>query len=317
MENQSSVTHFFLVGFSVSKEVQLFLFVIFLSIYLLTVIANVTIISLVRSDTKLHTPMYFLLSQLSILEIFYTSTIVPKLLINLAGWKYISFSNCLSQTYFYFSLGSAEFFLLSVMAIDRYLAICNPLRYPTIMNGQVCFIATFSCWSLAFFSVFFLLILISRLQFCQPAIINHFFCDIPPLLKLSCTETFIEEIVVFFFACVIILTSLLFTVLSYVFIISTICKIPSNKGRRKAFSTCASHFSVVTILYGTVIFIYVRPGLSYAIDINKVLGVFNTVVTPLLNPVIYCLRNKEVKMALRKIMKIKPELKIVKKINVK
>eukprot|EP00079_Xenopus_tropicalis_P014681 XP_004911437.1 PREDICTED: olfactory receptor 6M1-like [Xenopus tropicalis] len=315
MENKSSVTYIFLAGFSVSVELQLFLFVVFLTVYLLTVTANVAIISLVRSDSRLHTPMYFLLGQLSFLEIWYTSTIVPKLLTNLAGWKYISLSGCLSQTYFYFSLGSTEFFLLAVMAIDRYLAICNPLRYTSIMNGQVCIMAASSCWLLAFFSVFFLVFLISQLNFCQPTIINHFFCDIPPLLRLSCTETFLEDIMVFFFACSIILTSLFLTVVSYILIISTIYKIPSNKGRKKAFSTCASHFSVVSILYGTVIFIYVRPNVSNSVDVNKVLGIFNTVVTPLLNPVIYCLRNKEVKMALRKVMKKKSELGITKICN--
>ncbi|KAM4808021.1 olfactory receptor 6M1-like [Rhinophrynus dorsalis] len=305
MENQSTVTHFFLVGFSISIELQLFLFVVFFTIYLLTVTANVAIISLVRVDTRLHTPMYFFLSQLSFLEIWYTSSIVPKLLANLAGWKQISLYGCLTQTYFYFSLGSTEFFILGMMAVDRYLAVCNPLRYPSIMNGQMCVQAASVCWSIAFLSVFFLVLLISRVPFCQPAIINHFFCDIPPLLRLSCQETFLEEAMVFFFACSIILTSLLLTVVSYMFIISTIFNIPSTKGRQKAFSTCVSHFTVVTILYGTVIFIYVRPSVSYPMDVNKVLGVFNTVVTPLLNPVIYCLRNKEVKEALWKVMKKK------------
>ncbi|XP_066461034.1 olfactory receptor 6M1-like [Eleutherodactylus coqui] len=302
MENQSIVSHFFLVGFTISVELQFFLFVVFFCIYLLTVTANVAIITLVRVDNRLHTPMYFFLSQLSFLEIWYTSSIAPELLINLAGWKDISFPGCLSQMYFYFSLGSTEFFLLGVMAIDRYLAICNPLRYPTLMNGQVCVQATAACWSVAFLSVFFLILLISRLTFCQPGVINHFFCDIPPLLKLSCTDTFVEQIVVFFFACIIILTSLFCTIVSYVFIVSTISKIPSTKGRKKAFSTCVSHFTVVTILYGTVIFIYVRPSVSDPLNVNKIMGVFNTVVTPLLNPLIYCLRNKEVKEALRKVI---------------
>ncbi|KAM4707035.1 olfactory receptor 6M1-like [Discoglossus pictus] len=311
MDNQSSVTQFFLIGFSTSVELQLFLFVVFFSIYFLTVTANVAIISLVRVDTRLHSPMYFFLSQLSFLEIWYTSSIVPRLLANLAGWKYMSLSSCISQSYFYFSLGSTEFFLLGVMAIDRYLAICNPLRYTSIMNGQVCVQAASACWLVAFISVFFLVMLISQLTFCQPAVINHFFCDIPPLLKLSCQDTFLEEIVVFFFACSIILTSLLLTIVSYVLIISTISKIPSNKGRQKAFSTCASHFTVVSILYGTVIFIYVRPSVSYPMDVNKVLGIFNTVVTPLLNPIIYCLRNKEVKEALRKVLHKKSTMKNV------
>ncbi|XP_077317142.1 olfactory receptor 11L1-like [Lithobates pipiens] len=305
MENQSNAGHFLLVGFTISVELQLFLFVVFLAIYLLTLTANVAIICLVRMDTRLHTPMYFLLSQLSFLEIWYTSSIAPELLMNLVGWKYISFPACFTQMYFYFSLGSTEFFILGVMAFDRYLAICNPLRYPSIMNGQVCLQATITCWSVAFISVFFLVLLISHLTFCAPTVINHFFCDIPPVLKLSCQNPFLAEIVVFFFACAIILTSLLLTVVSYVLIVSSIIKIPSTKGRKKAFSTCASHFTVVIILYGTVIFIYVRPSVSYPMDVNKVLGVFNTVVTPLLNPIIYCLRNKDVKEAIKKVMSTK------------
>ncbi|XP_073410928.1 olfactory receptor 6M1-like [Dendrobates tinctorius] len=305
MDNQSSATQFFLVGFSISLELQSLLLVVFFVIYLSTVAANVAIIILVRVDNRLHTPMYFFLSQLFFLEILYTSSIAPKLLCNLAGWKTISFYGCFLQTYFYFSLGSTEFFLLGVMAIDRYLAICSPLRYHSIMIGQVCAQATLACWSVAFLSVFFLILFISRLTFCQPAIINHFFCDLPALLKLSCKDTFLEEITVFLFACIIILTSLFFTVVSYGFILSTILKIPSNKRRQKAFSTCASHFTVVTLLYGTVIFIYDRPSVSYPLNVNKVMALFNTVVTPLLNPLIYCLRNKEVKEALRKLLNTK------------
>ncbi|KAM9330769.1 olfactory receptor 287-like [Gastrophryne carolinensis] len=304
MENQSSPIYFLFVGFNIPAQLQLFLFVLLFAIYLLTVVANVTIICLVCVETGLHTPMYFLLSQLSFLEIWYTSSITPKLLANLAGWKIISLPACFLQMYFYFSLGSAEFFLLGVMAIDRYLAICNPLRYSSIMNGQVCIQATIACWAVAFITVFFLVLLISRLTFCKSTVVNHFFCDISPVLKLSCQDTFQEEIVVFLFACTIILTSLLLTAVSYIFIISSLFKIQSAKGRQKAFSTCASHFSVVTILYGTVIFIYVRPSVSYPMAINKVMGVFNTVVTPLLNPIIYCLRNKEVKSALKRIIKM-------------
>ncbi|KAM4049062.1 LOW QUALITY PROTEIN: olfactory receptor 6M1-like [Anomaloglossus baeobatrachus] len=304
MDNQSSATQFFLVGFSISVELQHFLLVVFLVIYLLTVAANVAIIILIYVDNRLHSPMYFFLSHLFFVEIWYTSSIASKLLCNLAGWKTISFSGCLLQTYFYFSLGSTEFFLLGLMAVDRYLAICNPLRYHSIMIGQLCVQATAACWSVAFLSVFFLILFISRLTFCQPAVINHFFCDLPALLKLSCRATFLEEITVFLFACIIILTSLFVTVVSYVFIISTILKIPSNKKRQKAFSTCASHFTVVTILYGTVIFIYVRPSVSYPLNVNNEC-LFNTVVTPLLNPLIYCLRNKDVKEALRKLMNTK------------
>ncbi|XP_029435363.1 olfactory receptor 6M1-like [Rhinatrema bivittatum] len=302
MGNHSTQTIFHLLGFSIAPELQALLFFIFISIYILTVSANITIIMLVRVDHRLHAPMYLFLGHLSFLEIWYTSTIVPKLLANLMQNKIISLSGCLAQIYFYFSLGSTEFFLLGVMAVDRYLAICNPLRYTTIMNGRVCLQATTACWSVAFVAVFFLVILISQLPFCGTDV-NHFFCDIPPLLKLCCQDTQVVEKVVFLFACSIILSSFLVTIISYFFIVSTILKIPSNKGRRKAFSTCASHFTVVVILYGTVIFIYVRPSVASPLNINKVLGLFNTVVTPLLNPIIYCLRNKEVKEAVRKVLK--------------
>ncbi|XP_069098286.1 olfactory receptor 6F1-like [Pleurodeles waltl] len=300
MGNNTDVINFVLLGFSFGAELQILFFFVFLSIYILTLTANITIITLVKLDQQLHSPMYLLLSHLSFLEIFYTSTIVPKLLSNLLQKNSISLLGCLAQIYFYFSLGSTEFFLLGVMAVDRYIAICNPLRYTAIMNGKVCLQATAACWLIAFLSVFFLVILISKLPFCGPNAINHFFCDIPPLLKLSCSDTHIVEIVVFFFACSIILTSFLLTIVSYVFIVSTILRIPSKKGRQKAFSTCASHFTVVVILYGTVIFIYVRPSFKKLMDFNKFVGVFNTVLTPLLNPIIYCLRNKEVKVAVKK-----------------
>ncbi|XP_078496627.1 olfactory receptor 6F1-like [Lissotriton helveticus] len=300
MGNCTDVINFILLGFSIGAELQILFFFVFLSIYILTLTANITIITLVKLDQQLHTPMYLLLSHLSFLEIFYTSTIVPKLLANLLQKNSISLLGCLAQIYFYFSLGSTEFFLLGVMAVDRYIAICNPLRYTAIMNGKVCLQATATCWLVAFLSVFFLVILISKLPFCGPNSINHFFCDIPPLLKLSCSDTQILESVVFFFACSIILTSFLLTIVSYVFIVSTILRIPSQKGRQKAFSTCASHFTVVVILYGTVIFIYVRPSFKQVMNFNKFVGVFNTVVTPLLNPIIYCLRNKEVKVAVQK-----------------
>ncbi|XP_030042494.1 olfactory receptor 6M1-like [Microcaecilia unicolor] len=302
MRNRSAQISFQLLGFSIIPQLQVMLFFIFLAIYILTVLANITIIMLVRVDHRLHSPMYLLLGHLSFLEIWYTSTIVPKLLANLMQNKTISLPGCLTQIYFYFSLGSTEFFLLGLMAVDRYLAICNPLHYAIIINGRVCLQATTACWSVAFVAVFFLVILISQLPFCGTEV-NHFFCDIPPLLRLCCLDTQVVEKVVFLFACFIILSSFLVTIISYVFIISTILKISSTKGRHKTFSTCASHFTVVVILYGTVIFIYVRPSVAYALDINKVVGLLNTVVTPLLNPIIYCLRNKEVKEAQKKLLK--------------
>ncbi|XP_069098290.1 olfactory receptor 6M1-like [Pleurodeles waltl] len=300
MDNHTDVICFLLSGFPIDVELQIFLFFIFLSVYIFTLIANIAIITLVKLDQKLQTPMYLLLSHLSIIEIFYTSTIVPKMLSTLLQENDISFAGCFTQQYFYVSLGTTEFFLLGVMAVDRYFAICNPLRYTAIMNEKICLQATAACWLAAFLSMFFLVILVSELPFCGPYIVNHFFCDLAPLLKLSCINTHMMESVVFFFGCYAILPSFLVTVVSYVLIVSTILRTPSQMGRKKAFSTCASHFTVVVILYGTVIFLYVRPTHAYPIEINKFIGVFNTVVTPLLNPLIYCLRNKEVKAAVIK-----------------
>ncbi|XP_069488859.1 olfactory receptor 6M1-like [Ambystoma mexicanum] len=300
MGNQTNVIDFLLLGLPLGPELRIFFFLIILSTYILTLTANIAIIILVRLDRRLHTPMYLLLSHLSFLEIFYTSTIVPKMLANILQKTRISLAGCLAQIYFYFSLGSTEFFLLGVMAVDRYIAICNPLRYAAIMNVKVCLQTTAACWFGAFLSILFLIILLSKLSFCGPNLINHFFCDISPLLQLSCSDTHMVEIVVFLFACNIILSSFLLTIISFVLIVSTILRIPSQKGRQKAFSTCASHLTVVVILYGTVIFIYVRPRFAYPMDINKCVGVFNTVVTPLLNPLIYCLRNNEVKLAVKK-----------------
>ncbi|XP_078496623.1 olfactory receptor 6M1-like [Lissotriton helveticus] len=300
MENHTEVVCFLLLGLPIGVELQIVFFFIVLTIYILTLTANITIITLVNLDQRLQTPMYLLLSQLSIIEIFYTSTIVPKLLSTLLQKNSISFAACFTQQYFYVSLGVTEFFLLGVMAVDRYFAICSPLRYTTIINEKICLQATAACWLAAFLFMSFLVILLSKLPYCGPNKVNHFFCDLAPLLKLSCIDTHMMESVVFFYGCCAILPSFVATIVSYVFIVSTILRTPSQKGRKKAFSTCASHFTVVAILYGTVIFLYVRPAYAFPIEINKFVGVFNTVVTPLLNPLIYCLRNKEVKAAVRK-----------------
>ncbi|XP_078496622.1 olfactory receptor 6F1-like [Lissotriton helveticus] len=300
MNNDTDVIYFLLLGFTIRTELRIFLFFMFMSIYILTLTANISIITLVKLDQHLHTPMYQLLSYLSFLEIFYTSSIVPTLLPNLLQNNIISLPGCLAQAYFYFSLGTTEFFLLGLMAVDRYIAICNPLRYTSIMNGTVCLQATGACWLVAFLAIFVPVILLSKLYFCGPYIINHFFCDVAPLLQLSCSDTRIMENAVFILACFTILPSFLVTIISYVFIIVTILRSPSKKGRQKAFSTCSSHLIVVVILYGTAIFIYVRPAFAYPVAINKFIGVFNTVLTPLLNPLIYCLRNKEMKVAIRK-----------------
>ncbi|XP_069098285.1 olfactory receptor 6M1-like [Pleurodeles waltl] len=300
MGNNTNVINILLLGFPIGVDLQLLFFFIVLSIYILTLIANITIITLVKLNQHLQTPMYLLLSHLSIVDIFYSSTIVPKMLFTLLQKNSISLAGCFTQQYFYVSLGTTEFFLLGVMAVDRYFAICNPLRYAAIMNEKICLQATSASWLVAFLSMLFVVIFLSKLLYCGPFIVDHFFCDLAPLLKLSCIDPHMMENVVLIFCCCAILPSFLITIVSYTFIVFTILRTPSQKGRKEAFSTCASHFMVVVILYGTVIFIYVRPAHGRSIEINKFIGVFNTVVTPLLNPLIYCLRNKDVKMAMRK-----------------
>ncbi|XP_078496625.1 olfactory receptor 6M1-like [Lissotriton helveticus] len=300
MDNHTNVINILLLGFPIGADLRIFFFFIVLSIYILTLTANITIITLVKLEQCLQTPMYFLLSQLSIIDILYSSTIVPKMLSTLLQKNSISLAGCFTQQYFYVSLGTIEFFLLGVMAVDRYFAICNPLRYTTIMNEKICLQATSASWLVAFLSMLLVIIFLSKLPFCAPYIVDHFFCDLAPLLKLSCIDAHMMEYAVFIYCCCAILPSFLATIVSYVFIVSTILRTPSQKGKKKAFSTCASHFTVVVILYGTVIFIYVTPAQAHSIEINKFIGVFNTVVTPLLNPLIYCLRNKEVKAAMRK-----------------
>uniref|UniRef100_G3VF32 Olfactory receptor n=2 Tax=Sarcophilus harrisii TaxID=9305 RepID=G3VF32_SARHA len=299
MENYTTVTEFVLVAFPVLQELQTFLFVVLLLTYMLTIAGNIIIISLIWTDYRLHTPMYFFLSNLSFLDILFTTVIAPKLLACLLNdRKTISFAGCITQTYFYFFLGTVEFILLAVMSFDRYVAICNPLRYTIIMNSRVCLLLILGCWIGAFLSVLCPAIVVSRLPYCNKEI-SHFFCDIAPLLQIACIDTHLIEIINFLLSSVVVLSSLVLTIVSYSYIITTILRIPSVQGRQKAFSTCVSHITVVSIAYGSSIFMYVRPNQSYSLDFDKVTAVFTTVVTPLLNPFIYSLRNEKVKEILR------------------
>ncbi|CAI9166793.1 unnamed protein product [Rangifer tarandus platyrhynchus] len=299
VQNQTTVTEFILTAFPALQKLQIFLFVVLLFTYMLTLIGNGVIISLIRADNRLQTPMYFFLSNLSLLDISYTTSVTPKLLsFLLKDKKTISLAGCISQTYFFFFLGTVEFILLVVMSFDRYVAICNPLRYTVIMNSRVCLLLVLGCWVGAFLSVLCPVILLSRLPFCQKEI-NHFFCDIAPLLQAACIDTRLLEMISFLLSSLILLTSLVITTVSYTYIISTILRIPSAQGRQKAFSTCASHITVVSIAYGSNIFMYVRPSQSQSLEFDKVTAVFTIMVTPLLNPFIYSLRNETVKDVLR------------------
>ncbi|XP_049504339.1 olfactory receptor 5A2-like [Panthera uncia] len=301
--NQTAVTEFIFLGFSSVLYLRLTLFVIFLTVYLLSLMGNTLIIFIVLMDVALQTPMYIFLGNLSFLEIWYTTATVPKLLATcLAQVVTISVFGCITQYYFFFSMGATECILLAVMAYDRYLAICSPLRYSLLMSLRVCLQFSAGSWIGGFIAPLLPTILISHLSFCGPQKINHFFCDSDPIFKLSCSDTFLVEALGYTCTSVVILSSFLLTMFSYGYIVVTIIKLSSQKAQRKAFSTCASHLTVVTIYYGTIIFAYVRPPAKYNFTIGKVISVFYCVVTPLVNPLIYTLRNKDVKKAFRKIL---------------
>ncbi|XP_032190920.1 olfactory receptor 6F1 [Mustela erminea] len=300
-DNATLRQDFLLLGFPGSQVLQLSLFMLFLVMYILTVSGNMTILMLVTTSHQLHTPMYFFLSNLSFLEIWYTTAAVPKALAILLGRSQtISFTGCLLQMYLVFSLGCTEYFLLAAMAYDRYLAICYPLHYGAIMSSLLSAQLALASWLCGFMAIAVPTALINTLSFCGPRTINHFFCDIAPWITLACTSTQAVEIVAFVIASVVILSSCLITLVSYIFIISTILRIPSASGRSKAFSTCSSHLTVVLIWYGSTIFLHVRLSIKEALDLTKAVHVLNTVVTPVLNPFIYTLRNKEVRETLLK-----------------
>ncbi|XP_027487896.1 olfactory receptor 6F1-like [Corapipo altera] len=299
MTNGTNVEEFVLLGFPGTWHSQVSLVVVFALMYSLTVIGNASIIGLVWMSSNLHTPMYFFLSNLSFLEIWYTTGVVPKAIgVMLGTSQTISFRVCILQLFFILSLGATECFLLSVMAYDRYLAISYPLRYSSIMNSGLSTRLVLSSWLGGFLAVSPLAFLTSRLTFCGSDVINHFLCDIDSCLALSCSDTWPVELATFLVSIIVVVASCVVTLVSYMYIISSILRIQSVHGRKKAFSTCSAHLSVVTIWFGSTMFLYVKPSAQNSLDLNKLVNTFNTVVTPLLNPFIYTLRNKEVKQAL-------------------
>nr|XP_003421675.3 olfactory receptor 11H4-like [Loxodonta africana] len=282
---KSTVTEFVLLGFPGGQEMQIFLFSLFFGVYIFTVMGNGTIVCAVRWDQRLHTPMYILLGNFAFLEIWYITSTVPSMLANiLSETKTISFVGCFLQFYFFTSLGTTETYLLCVMAYDRYLAICHPLHYPTITTLQLCYLLMFLCWVFGFLSYSVSTVQLSQLSFCGPNIIDHFLCDIDPLMSLSCAPAPITEIVFYILNSLIIFLTLLYSLGSYTLLLIAVLKVPSAAGQRKAFSTCGSHLTVVCLFFG--------PSLFYS------------VVTPFLNPLIYSLRNKEMKAALKKVLRI-------------
>ncbi|XP_062994328.1 olfactory receptor 10A2-like [Elgaria multicarinata webbii] len=292
--------NFILLGLSDDPKLQSLLFAAFLVIYILTLAGNLLIILLTLTDSSLCTPMYFFLRNLSFLEICYTSVNVPKMLNNiLSGSQSISFIGCALQTYFTFFLGGSECFLLASMAYDRYVAICKPLHYPVLMSRKVYTSLAVASWLSGFFMSFGHTSMVFTLPFCDSNVINHFFCDIPPLLKLACGDTTRTEIAVFTVAMVFVTFPFILILMSYAGIIAAILKISSSEGRKKTFSTCSSHLIVVTLFFGSACIMYLKPNSTYSPNTDKYLSLFYTVVGPILNPVIYSLRNKEVKYAFK------------------
>ncbi|XP_062949886.1 olfactory receptor 5D18 [Cynocephalus volans] len=303
--NKSGAT-FMLLGFSDSPQLQVPLFLIFLAIYSVTVVGNLGMIIIVKTNPKLHTPMYFFLSHLSFVDFCYSSTIAPKTLMNLVVKdRTISFSGCVVQFFFFCTFVVAESLLLAVMAYDRFVAVCNPLLYTVAMSQKLC--AMLVVGSYAWGVACSLTLMCSALKLCFHGFntINHFFCEFSSLLSLSCSDTFINQLLLFIFATFNVISTLLIILTSYVSIVVTILKMRSASGRRKAFSTCASHLTAITIFHGTVLFLYCVPNSKNSRHTVKVASVFYTVVIPMLNPLIYSLRNKDVKVTVSKIMNTK------------
>ncbi|XP_067151388.1 olfactory receptor 5AP2-like [Apteryx mantelli] len=300
-ENWTTVTEFIFKGLTDHSGIQGTLLIVFLVIYVITVVGNLGIIIVVQLDSHLQTPMYFFLNNLAFLDVCYSSSVTPKMLVNYSvERKTISFAGCLIQLYFYAAFATTECYLLAMMAYDRYVAICNLLRYTVIMSQKVCVFLLSGSYVVGFLNSVILTGSALRLSFCGPNIIDHFFCDGPPLLKLACSDTHLNQVLILVFGGFNEVTTTSVVLISYCCILSTILTLRSAKGRYKAFSTCASHLTAVTIFYGTGLFMYLRPSSSYSLGRDKIISVFYVVVTPMLNPLIYSLRNKEVKNALKR-----------------
>ncbi|XP_030047900.1 olfactory receptor 5V1-like [Microcaecilia unicolor] len=300
--NGTIILDFILLGDQYLLKHSTLLFALLLIIYNLSLMGNSLILFIIKMDSRLHTPMYFFLSNLSLLEILYISTTVPIILaISLGHDKTISVQGCLVQIFFMHFLGCSESFLLAAMAYDRFVAICMPLHYGMLMKKSICFQLAASCWVSGFLEAFVLTVLTSKLTFCGPNKVANFFCDIPPLLKLACTDTHTTETMLNLAVIMVVFLPFSFIVMSYVLVITNILKIRSAKGRQKAFSTCAAHLTVVSLFYGTIIITYFSPASGSASNKNKLVSLVYTVLTPMLNPLIYSLRNNEVKEALKKV----------------
>ncbi|KAH0506307.1 Olfactory receptor 1019 [Microtus ochrogaster] len=302
MSNHTRVTHFILVGFSDTPQLGLVVILFFLLVYTFGLLGNISIIAAVMRDSRLHSPMYFFLKNFSFLDMCYTSVTIPKAVVmSFTGSGLISYLDCVAHLYFFFTLFSIECFLLTAMAYDRYLAIFRPLLYGTIMSHKCRVVLVVTAWvSGAIYSAFHTFNTFS-LPYCGPNVVEHFFCDIPAVMRLSCTDYHFNEDFGFAVCIFIFMISFALTVLSYVGIVSTVVRIPSVDGRWKAFSTCSSHLTTVVLFYGTGCFVYLRPASRYSPTQGRLASIFYSVLTPSLNPVVYCLRNKDMKFALQKL----------------
>lgn len=300
MRNRTSVTEFILLGLTDNPELQAVIFFFLLLTYVLSVTGNLTIIVLTLLHSHLKTPMYFFLRNFSFLEISFTSVCNPRFLVSiLTGDKSISYNACAAQLFFFILLGSTEFFLLASMSYDRYVAICKPLHYPTIMSHKVCYQLVGSSWLAGFLVIFPPLTMGLQLDFCDTNVIDHFTCDSAPLLHISCTDTSTLELMSFALAVLTLMSTLTLVILSYCYILRTMLRIPSAQQRKKAFSTCSSHMIVVSISYGSCIFMYVKTSAKEGVALTKGVALLNTSVAPMLNPFIYTLRNQQVKQAFK------------------
>ncbi|KAM9229857.1 olfactory receptor 2AP1 [Dugong dugon] len=304
MKNKTMLAEFVLLGLTDVPELQVAVFAFLFFTYLLSIIGNLTILILTLLDSHLQTPMYFFLRNFSFLEIFFTNNIIPRVLISITtGNKSISFAGCFTQYFFVIFLGATEFYLLAAMSYDRYVAICKPLHYMTIMSSRVCTQLVLCSWLAGLIVIIPPITLMSHQDFCASNRLNHYFCDFEPLRELSCSDTSLVEKVVFLVASLTLVLTLVLVILSYTFIIRTILKLPSAQQRTKAFSICSSHMIVISLSYGSCFFIYVKPSTKEGDTYNKIVALLITSVAPLLNPFIYTLRNQQVKQAFKDAIK--------------
>ncbi|VTJ84888.1 Hypothetical predicted protein [Marmota monax] len=301
--NHSTVAEFLLAGLTDKPELQLPLFLLFLGIYVLTVVGNLGMITLIRFSSHLHTPMYYFVSSLSLIDLCHSTVIIPKILVNFVTEKnIISYPECMTQLYFFLIFAISECYMLAVMAYDRYVAICSPLLYHVIMSSQTCLSLILGVYIIGAVYASAHTGCMIRIHFCKMDVINHYICDLISILKLSCSSTYINELLILVFSGINILAPSMTILSSYIFIIASILCIRSTEGRAKAFSTCSSHISAVALFFRSAASMYLQPSAVSSMDQGKVSSVFYTIIVPMLNPLIYSLRNKDVNVALKKML---------------